>query len=148
MNSSELVFTGYVYRIRFDISGEKLLTKYFVSTLETYKGKNEGQQITDVESGTDDYDVIEQFRLLNRAGITERKVYKNLITPEINKIYIFATNDYYESSWCTVKNPAQYAFCIDDSNAPGGVNYSKMREYLLKNYEMQETPIKKYFMED
>ena len=147
--SGEAIYTGIVHEVKIVIVDGKLHTRINVSVLENYKGKCDSYLI-DIEGGTDDYDVKEQYRQLNKAGIEERTVYENLITPEQNKVYIFVTNSYGEDvpHISTVKNPAQYAFCIDDSNAPGGVNYSKMREYLLKNYEMQESRIKKYFMED
>ena len=79
-----------------------------------------------VEGGIDDYMMDEQYRLLNSAGINERKVFKDMQKLEVGKKYLFAVG------YSGVNNPAQFAFCSDNSNAPGGVDYKMMKEYLKK----------------
>ncbi|MGN0481239.1 MAG: hypothetical protein ACI4EV_06690, partial [Lachnospiraceae bacterium] len=61
-----------------------------------------------------------------------RTVFRELTTLEKGKKYVFAVSNGTQLNYSTVKNPAQFAFCSDNSNAPGGVDYRMMKEYLKK----------------
>ncbi|MGN0480132.1 MAG: hypothetical protein ACI4EV_01020, partial [Lachnospiraceae bacterium] len=126
VNSSERIFEGYIWKIQYFIRDSKMYTWYRVLVDDTYKGTERKTAIISAEGGIDDYMMDEQYRLLNSAGINERKVFKDMQKLEVGKKYLFAVG------YSGVNNPAQFAFCSDNSNAPGGVDYKMMKEYLKK----------------
>lgn len=81
-------------------------------------------------------DLLKQYRYLAKCGAQERLLYKDANLIEIGKSYLFLIKKQDKENNASivveVKNPAQFAFATDDSNAPGGVTYSMIKEYLKK----------------
>ncbi|MGN0480139.1 MAG: hypothetical protein ACI4EV_01055 [Lachnospiraceae bacterium] len=151
VDAAENIYEGTVYSIQFylldpetltsvqpdvdDMKRVKLYTVYSVDVRKIYKGENLSSFLIYVEGANDEYDVDAQLRLLASNGITTCNVIKNATKLKIGEKYLFATN-WVKDSFSIGKNqpgnPAQFAFCSDNSNAPGGVDYKMMKEYLEK----------------
>ena len=135
--ASDKVFEGEISGMCFEVRNSKLVMYYAVRIRTKYKGElSETLDYIYIEGVSDDYKINEQYRILNREGITKRIVFKDMIMLEKGKTYIFAVeavSDEWGLKWYSkATNPAQFAFCSDNSNAPGGVDYKMMKEYLEK----------------
>lgn len=129
IESADRVFEGIVDYMYVRFNNGQMYTYYWILPID----ENEKGDYFYINSFSDNYDIMEQYRRLNRYGISVRKVYRDLITLESGKTYLF-TIKYKQKNTngdaSEVINPAQFAFATDDSNAPGGVTYSMIKEYL------------------
>ena len=132
--ASDKVFEGKVNKIYFSIRDSQLVMGYNISVITKYKGElsDAPPYFIRVYGVSDDYKVNEQYRIINKKGITKRIAFKDMTVLEKGKTYIFAVDESDDIDVNIATNPAQFAFCSDDSNAPGGVNYKMMKEYLEK----------------